>query len=56
TPTLSQQSSICGEPPPPTPDTEDTPGSGSMDLNDMYARNIYKAFTLILNHGSSNRD
>ncbi|GFQ89093.1 hypothetical protein TNCT_350511, partial [Trichonephila clavata] len=37
TPTLSQQSSICGEPPPPTPDTEDTPGSGSMDLNDMYA-------------------
>ncbi|GFW53556.1 hypothetical protein TNCV_4814621 [Trichonephila clavipes] len=38
TPTLSQQSSICGEPPPPTPDTEDTPGPGSMDLNDMYAR------------------
>ncbi|GFT48658.1 hypothetical protein NPIL_344261 [Nephila pilipes] len=42
TPNLSQQSSICGEPPPPTPDTEDTPGSVSMDLNDMYAsRNCY---------------
>ncbi|KAF8792197.1 hypothetical protein HNY73_003826 [Argiope bruennichi] len=38
TPTISQQSSISGDPPPPTPDTEDTPSV--MDLNDFYASSL----------------